>query len=117
MMIVFVVHIVVTVFMYVCMCIINITIQPQPPPGKALFCQPFHPSPSLPSLPTLPALPAMTKTTTVYVKQELLELGEELGHGVFGSVLSGVYRTPERKVGMSREPHNYADMILIIMQA
>ena len=86
-----------------------VTIQLQPSSGKALFCQPFHPSPSLP---TLPALPAMTKTTSVYVKRELLELGEELGHGVFGSVLSGVYRTSEKKVGMSREPYNYADMIM-----
>ena len=97
------------VCMYVCMCIVSITIQLQPSPGKALFCQPFHPSSSLP---TLPALSAMTSTTTVYVKRELLELGEELGHGVFGSVLSGVYTTHERKVGMSREPHNYADMIM-----
>ena len=55
----------------------------------------------------------MTNTTTVYVKRELLELGEELGHGVFGSVLLGVYKTPERKVGMSRESESatfsYAD--------
>lgn len=77
--------------------LIPFSIQLQPSPGKVLFSQPVHSSSS--SL--LPTLPSLTNTTTVYVQRELLELGEELGHGVFGSVLSGMYRTPERKVGIS----------------
>ena len=31
----------------------------------------------------------------VYVQKELLELGQELGQGEFGSVLMGTYRLPE----------------------
>lgn len=62
---------------------------PHPPPS--------HHAPAPPPLVT----PSPKTDTMVYVKKELLELGQELGQGEFGSVLMGVYHAPEGRVSIA----------------